>query len=1083
MSYKTSTRMIQRKRSSRVMGVALSFLAMGLGLCLAVAPAFAMSPSPLDSELVAGPLVTQPPQLQGELRDEHVYATRATLEEQVETFGAVATWRAEYATSEKALGEGSGTPAGAGTIEPGGDTTISIGAPDATTGTNVAAQYCVLHHLDPSSTYYARFVLEDAEGTTSKIFKFTTLPVNAPEIPRTALGQSTFKFLGGTATTGAFTAQIETNGAVTEYHFEYSTSGTGGWKPFSSGASGVVTVAEDFADPEARLTGLTPETTYYVRVVASNGQGVAEQDTYGGAGDPEPRSYTTPTLRPVVGYGATVLRNVTASTARAFFGVNPNRSRTEWRYEYTTEPENTSSWRAIAGSEGVVPQAQAEGLPEGHEITVAGSLTGLSPSTQYCVRLYASNAAGVSKNYLKEVRCFDTAGPPEVVTESDHALHGESVRLLGSGDSISAPTSNEQTIGIGGAPTGGTFTLTFKGQTTVPIAADASSTEIRNALEALPSIGPNSIAIEGVDGGPYIVAFSGDNAEVFEPQITADPSGLTPSGTGSVTVVTVAAGGEGYDTRLFFEYVTQEQYESSGFAEAAKTLEQPVAPGTAVQPVGEDVSGLQPGLVYRYRLVAASTFPGHPLVQGEVQSFTAPAPVTSEEPAACPNPQFRTGASASLPDCRAYEQVTPVDKEGAQEPYNYGGAISSGALVGEDGEHIILENPAVSWGSGPNSGQSPYFFTREEANDTWGMLSGSPQPQTGVQQVEPELYNDDLTRVAVEVDVHTSLGGGESKEVGFESGPAGGPYALVASVPRTQLAGKTSFYEGWVAASADFSKLILQVEDHELGGARTETKSGTDLYEYSAGALRQVNLGVGRCGAHIVKGDEPDGVRGSSNAVSADGSRVFFEAIPGSSCSGSVPAHLFVRKNGAETVDLGAYRFAGANPQGTEVLLASTSGEVTDYFVDDLESGASKEVFSGPVSEEVGVSEEFKAIYFRSKEAGDVYRYDVPDGTLNFALRVTPSTSGTGIATDISPDGRFYYFHGAVPAVPGENQAFLYDSAEHVVLCVSCASPSDPEPKLGSFFPGGGWSAEPYVRLGRWGLCVLRYAGRARALR
>ena len=35
-----------------------------------------------------------------------------------------------------------------------------------------------------------------------------------------------------------------------------------------------------------------------------------------------------------------------------------------------------------------------------------------------------------------------------------------------------------------------------------------------------------------------------------------------------------------------------------------------------------------------------------------------------------------------------------------------------------------------------------------------------------------------------------------------------------------------------------------------------------------------------------------------------------------------------------------------------------------------------------------------------------------------------------------------------------KRQVYRYDSVEHVVECVSCASPFDPNPKFGAFFNG-----------------------------
>lgn len=97
-------------------------------------------------------------------------------------------------------------------------------------------------------------------------------------------------------------------------------------------------------------------------------------------------------------------------------------------------------------------------------------------------------------------------------------------------------TDEVQTITIGGTPTGGTFTLTFDGWKTAPIAWTATDatlvSNIDAALEALPNIGSGGVVTaagtvsSGI--GTITVTFSGTNlAKLAVPTMTADAALLT----------------------------------------------------------------------------------------------------------------------------------------------------------------------------------------------------------------------------------------------------------------------------------------------------------------------------------------------------------------------------------------------------------------------------------------------------------------------------------------------------------------------------------------------------------------------------
>jgi hypothetical protein len=97
-----------------------------------------------------------------------------------------------------------------------------------------------------------------------------------------------------------------------------------------------------------------------------------------------------------------------------------------------------------------------------------------------------------------------------------------------------------QTVTVTGAPTGGTFTLTYEGGTTGGIAYNATAAAVQAALEALSGVDPGDITVTGNDGGPYTLTFGGGGGNVA--QLTASGASLTGGTTPSVTVATTTQG-------------------------------------------------------------------------------------------------------------------------------------------------------------------------------------------------------------------------------------------------------------------------------------------------------------------------------------------------------------------------------------------------------------------------------------------------------------------------------------------------------------------------------------------------------------
>lgn len=104
---------------------------------------------------------------------------------------------------------------------------------------------------------------------------------------------------------------------------------------------------------------------------------------------------------------------------------------------------------------------------------------------------------------------------------------------------IDGPGSNEvQTVTITGTPTGGTFTLTYDGQTTDPVAYNASAAAVKAALVAATNLTANDVTVV-LASFVYTVTFkTGTNV----PQMTAAGS-FTGGTSPAIAVATTTAGG------------------------------------------------------------------------------------------------------------------------------------------------------------------------------------------------------------------------------------------------------------------------------------------------------------------------------------------------------------------------------------------------------------------------------------------------------------------------------------------------------------------------------------------------------------
>lgn len=167
---------------------------------------------------------------------------------------------------------------------------------------------------------------------------------------------------------------------------------------------------------------------------------------------------------------------------------------------------------------------------------------------------------------------------------------------------------------------------------------------------------------ENADGSAEGIA-----ASTFETKESAAPivshTYVGGVGTGGATL-NAEINPAGLPTEYHFQYVPEEAFQTEGWAAAQSTAETPLAGAAAPYLTASGrVEGLQPDTGYRFRAVAVNS---KGATAGEERWLRTQAE-SSTAPDTCPNAAVRSEQHAGfLPNCRAYELVSPAEKGGGE---------------------------------------------------------------------------------------------------------------------------------------------------------------------------------------------------------------------------------------------------------------------------------------------------------------------------------------------------------------------------------------------------------------------------------
>jgi NHL repeat len=439
----------------------------------------------------------------------------------------------------------------------------------------------------------------------------------------------------------------------------------------------------------------------------------------------------------------------------------------------------------------------------------------------------------------------------------------------------------------------------------------------------------------------------------------------------------------------------------------------------AVAAPGLELNGLAPATTYHFRFVAQSGG-GGPVrgvgVNEAEASFTTPLPFTPDE--SCANQTFRAGEAAALPDCRAYEMVSPVDKNGADiYPLINVNSIPLELDQSTPGGEKLAYSDYQAFGDAAGAPyMSQYIATENEggwqthdvtAPQGVSVLSPGHRLELGIWQFTPDLCAANVLQYTDPALAPGAVTGFRNAYLRHNCGTEA--YESVSNVAPPAGTEGLQYLPAPQGLSSDGRCSVI-------GASGIGPAHGGEVYESCGGHRTTISLLPNGTAASDARVGTANGIQEPllkprigtvSGAVSADGERVYWSegegklyvrvnaaqepsALSGSKCTQPVRA---CTEKVSQTVSGANAKFLAASSDGSQAYFAiSESGSPLsgNLYVFNVGSGTSQKI-AGEFIGDVGASIDGSRFVFASREV----------------LTVTPNSAG---ASAVAGEPNLYYY-------------------------------------------------------------------------